>query len=169
MQGGIVSYEGSQAEGNVDAGLEYFINFDFDSAYELVFAMEAGLKNFYLTLSDEAGSDAEKETLIKLARFEDGHMVKLRKKFGEVSFDPETTVTEGGFDVEQMLSYFGEQLGSREQILQMAMKLEAQAYDLYSRLARKYQGGDLESFYQSMAADEHKHLARVSKELDNLF
>ncbi len=169
MTGGINAYHGSQAEGNVDAGLEYFIDSDFDSAYELAFAMEAGLKNFYLTLADEAGSEAEKETLIKLARFEDGHMVKLRKKFGEVSFDPETTIIEGGFDVEQMLIYFGEQLTSREQVLQLAMKLEAQAFDLYSRLARKYQGDDLETFYQSMAADEHKHLVRVSKELDNLY
>lgn len=168
MEGGINSYQGSQAEGNVEAGLDFFIDSDFDSAYELVFAMEAGLKNFYLTLADEAQDQHEEDTLTKLARFEEGHMVKLRKKFGEVSFDPETTITEGGFDVEQMLIYFGEQLGSREQILQLAMKLEAQAYDLYSRLARQYQGEDLEAFYQSMATDEHKHLIKVSKELDNL-
>ena len=67
-----------------------------------------------------------------------------------------------------MLVYFGDQLHSREKILQLAMKLEAQAFDLYSRLAWEHQGEDTESFYQSMAADEHKHLVKVAKELDNL-
>ncbi len=168
MKGGIISYNGEQVEGNVDAGLEFFIDSDFNSAYELVFAMEAGLKNFYLTLADEAESEAEKTTLTKLAQFEDGHMVRLRKKFGEVFFDPESTLTEGGLDVEQMISYFGEQLDNREKIFQLAMKLEAQAFDLYSRLARVHQGEDTETFYQSMAADEHQHLVKISKELDNL-
>ena len=168
MEGGITSYEGQQVEGNVEAGLEFFVGSDFDSAYEMAFAMEAGLKNFYLALSDGAEMDEERRTLIKLAKLEDGHMTRLINKFGTVSFNPETTITEGGVDVEQMLIYFGDQLDSRERILQMAMKLEAQAYDLYSRLAREHQGEDTESFYQLMAVDEHKHLVIVSKELDNL-
>ncbi len=168
MEGGITAYRGEQVEGNVDAGLEFFIGSDFDSAYELVFAMEAGLKNFYLTLADEAENQAEQEALNKLARFEDSHMKRLRKKFGDVFFSPDSTITEGGLEVEQMIAYFGDQLDSREKILQLAMKLEAQAYDLYSRLAREHLGEDTETFYQSMAADEHQHLIIVSKELDNL-
>ena len=168
MKGGISAYNGEQVEQEVEAGLEFFIDADFDTAYELIFSMEAGLKNFYLTLADEAANQAEQETLARLARFEDGHMKRLRKKFGEVSFDPELTITEGGFDVEQMLAYFGEQLDSREKILQLAMKLEAQAFDLYGRLAREHQGEDTEAFYQSMAEDEHQHLIIVSKQLDNL-
>ena len=169
MEGGISSYHGEQVEGNVEAGLEFFVDADFDSAYEMAFTMEAGLKNFYLALADEAETDDERQILDRLAKFEDGHMTRLRKKFGEVYFDIELTVTEGGLDVEEMLAYFGDQLRNREHILQLAMKLEAQAYDLYSRLSRKYRGEDAESFYQTMAADEHKHLLRISKELDNLF
>jgi len=168
MTGGITAYNGNKVEGNVEAGLEFFIDADFDSAYELAFAMEAGLKNFYLTLADEAGNHEEQEALSRLARFEDGHMKRLRKKFGEVFFAPDSTITEGGLDVEEMIAYFGEQLDSREKILQLAIKLEAQAFDLYSRLAREHQGKDTETFYQSMAADEHQHLIIVSKQLDNL-
>ncbi|MEJ2057240.1 MAG: rhodanese-like domain-containing protein [Desulfofustis sp.] len=168
MTGGITAYRGEQVEGDVEAGLEFFIGSDFDSAYELVFSMEAGLKNFYLTLADEAANQPEQETLTRLARFEDGHMKRLRKKFGDVYLDPYSTITEGGLDVEEMIAYFGEQLDSREKILQLAMKLEAQAFDLYSRLARYHQGEDTETFYQSMAADEHQHLMSVSKALDNL-
>ena len=168
MKGGIISYHGEQVEGNVDSGLEFFIDADFNSAYELVFTMEAGLKNFYLTVADEANTDGERDLLLKMARFEDAHMVRLAKKFGEANFNSDATITEGGLDIEQMISYFGEQLGSRERILQLAMKLEAQAFDLYSRLARERQGEETEAFFESMAADEHKHLLQVSKELDNL-
>ena len=168
MKGGISSYNGEQVEGSVDAGLEFFVDHDFNSAYEMAFTMEAGLKNFYLVLADEAETDEERQTLITLSKFEDGHMTRLRKKFGEVYFDTESTIIEGGIDVEEMIYYFGDQLISRQRILQLAMKLEAQAFDLYSRLAREHQGEDTESFYQTMAADEHKHLVRISKELDNL-
>ena len=168
MEGGISSYHGEQVEGNVEAGLEYFMDGDFDSAYEMAFTMEAGLKNFYLVLADEAESEEERRTLTKLAQFEDGHMTRLKIRFGEVYFDPDLTVAEGGLDVEEMLKYFGEQLHSREHILQLAMKLEAQAFDLYSRLARKHRGKDTESFFQTMAADEHKHLVQVAKQLDDL-
>ena len=168
MEGGISSYQGEKVEGNIEAGLEFFMDADFNSAYEMAFTMEAGLKNFYLVLADEAKTEEERQTLIKLAQFEEGHMTRLKIRFGEVYFDPDLTVAEGGLDVEEMLSYFGEQLQSREKILQLAMKLEAQAFDLYSRLAWKYRGEDTELFYQTMAADEHNHLIQVSKQLDNL-
>ena len=168
MEGGISSYQGEQVEGNVEAGLEFFMDADFDSAYEMAFTMEAGLKNFYLVLADEAESEEERHTLIKLAQLEDGHMTKLRIRFGEVYFDPDLTVAEGGLDVEEMLSYFGEQLRSREKILQLAMKLEAQAFDMYNRLAWKHRGEDTESFFRTMAADEHSHLVKVAKQLDKM-
>lgn len=168
MEGGITAYNGERVEGNVDSGLEFFLGRDFDSAFELVFTMEAGLKNFYLTMADEAENEKEIEMLNKLARFEESHMAKLAGKFGIVSFDPDSMTAEGGLDIEQMIDYFGDQLKSREQILQLAMKLEAQAFDLYSRLAREQQGEEIESFYHSMAAEERQHILIISKEMDKL-
>lgn len=168
MKGGIVAYNGEQVEGNVDSGLEFFLGRDFESAYELVFTMEAGLKNFYLTLADETEKEEEIKMFNKLARFEESHMAKLAGKFGTVSFDPNLSVTEGGLDIEQMIDYFGDQLKSRERILQLAMKLEAQAFDLYSRLAREEQEEEADSFYKSMAAEERHHMQILSKEMDKL-
>lgn len=168
MEGGIVAYNGERVEGNVDSGLEFFLGRDFDSVYELVFTMEAGLKNFYLTVADETEKEEDIEMLNKLARFEESHMAKLAGKFGTVSFDPNLSVTEGGLDIEQMIDYFGDQLKSRERILQLAMKLEAQAFDLYSRLAREEQEEEADSFYKSMAAEERHHMQILSKEMDKL-
>jgi rhodanese-related sulfurtransferase/rubrerythrin len=168
MEGGILAYQGGQAEGNVDSGIELFVGKDFASVYELAFTMEAGLKNFYLTLADEADDREDMVLLNRLAKFEDSHMTKLRARFGEVSFDPDTAISEGGMDIEAMIAHFGDQLKSRERILQLAMKLEAQAFDLYSRLAQQQKGEDTESFYQSMADEERQHLLIVSRMLDAL-
>jgi len=168
MKGGILAYNGAQVEGNIDAGLEFFLGRDFESAYELVFTMEAGLKNFYLTLADQAVNKPERELLDKLARFEDSHMKKLAARFGTASFDPESTITEGGVDIESMIEYFGDQLLSREQILQLAMKLEAQAYDLYTRLEHQESDESLTTFYQSMADEERQHMAIIAQQMDKL-
>jgi len=167
MEGGIIAYDGEQAEGNVDSGLEYFINSDFNSAYDLVMQMEAGLKFFYVTLAERAVED-EKQLLLNMARFEDGHMHKLCQQFGKKASDSELNVMEGGLDQEQMLVYFGAQLNSRENILQLGMKLEAQAFDFYCRLARRHRGEETESFFLKMADDEQQHLLKLSRELDNL-
>lgn len=168
MAGGIASWNGEQAEGGVEAGLEIFAEGDFDSPYELVFQMEAGLKSFYQALADRAGRDDEKQMLDKLARFEDGHMQKLSTKYGQMSAGVTLRLMEGVLDQKQMIKAFAPQLDSREKILQLAMKLEAQAFDLYSRLARKNQGDESEAFFTEMASEEHGHLVKLSKELDNL-
>lgn len=168
MEGGILAYQGEQAEGNVDSGIELFVGKDFASVYELAFTMEAGLKNFYLTLADEADDREEMVLLNRLAKFEDSHMAKLRARFGEASFDPDAAISEGGMDIETMIAHFGDQLKSRERILQLAMKLEAQAFDLYSRLSQQQKGEDTESFYRSMADEERQHLLIISRMLDTL-
>ena len=130
--------------------------------------MEAGLKIFYVTLAGRAEED-EKQLLLNMARFEDVHMNMHRQKFGsKKASDSELNVMEGGLDQEQMLVYFGAQLNSRQNILQLGMKLEAQAFDFYCRLARRHQGEETESFFLKMADDEQQHLLKLSRELDNL-
>ena len=168
MEGGINAWNGEQAEGGVDAGLEIFTPGTFDSPFELVFQMEAGLKSFYQALAERASREDERQMLAELARFEDSHMHKLSQKYGQLENGASMQIMEGGLNQQQMIEAFGDQLSSREKILQLGMKLEAQAFDFYSRLARKYQGEETESFFNQMAAEEHSHLLTIAKELDNL-
>jgi rubrerythrin len=67
-----------------------------------------------------------------------------------------------------MIDIFGGQLSSVEDVLQLGMKMEAQAFDLYQRLARKYHNDAAGAFYRDMAKDEHHHLLQLSRELDRI-
>jgi rhodanese-related sulfurtransferase/rubrerythrin len=168
MAGGIMAWNGEQVEGGVDAGLEIFTTGAFKTEFELVYQMEDGLKAFYQALAARAAQKDERQLLDKLARFEDVHMHKLSQKYGQLENGAAIRLVEGGLDQQQMLHTFSDQVSSQEKILQLGMKLEAQAFDLYSRLARKFQGEETESFFNQMAAEEHSHLLTLAKELDNL-
>ena len=152
MRGGILAWDGVDSSGSEDAGLEYFVRGDFETTYAIAYQMESGLKQFYLSLMDKAESEEEKDMLQQLARLEDGHMAKLANKHGQdidVSKNaPLPNILEGGFDVNEMIDYFGDQLSSAELIVQLGMKLEAQAFDLYCRLARTHHGTDVAAFYR---------------------
>ncbi|MBE0585576.1 MAG: rhodanese-like domain-containing protein, partial [Desulfofustis sp.] len=52
MTGGIITWQGAQAEGDVEDGLEFFANGNFPTTFELAYQMEDGLRRFYLALSE---------------------------------------------------------------------------------------------------------------------
>jgi rhodanese-related sulfurtransferase/rubrerythrin len=173
MSGGILKWNGAEAAGDEQFGLEYFVNGDFSSTFTMAYQMELNLKKFYLLLSEDCSSDAEKEMLSQMALFEDGHMAKLQSRYknqydSSAPLEKSPGVLEGGIDPDEMRSALAGQLGSQENVLQLAMKLEAQALDLYSRLAREHKGDEIALFFNEMAHEEQAHLQRLSKQLDKI-
>lgn len=168
MTGGIITWQGAQAEGDVEDGLEFFANGNFPTTFELAYQMEDGLRRFYLALAERAELAEEREMLHQLARFEDSHMGRLKARYSQDGGTEPLRVMEGGLDIEQAIEIFKNQLGSIELVLQLGMKLEAQAFDLYQRLAWKHQGEETAAFYQQMADDEQQHLLQLSRELDRV-
>lgn len=172
MSGGILQWQGHKVQGSSNQGLEFFLRKDFDSAFAMAYQMEAGLKEFYLILKDETEDPRFRKILHELARFEDGHMAKLRARYSQASpkeIDTQEPVAEGGITLSALTGTFGDQLDSPETIYHLAMQFEAQALDLYLRLSRKYDSDPtLHSFYRQMAEEEQKHLDKLSHELDNL-
>ncbi len=169
MSGGIIRWEGGKASGLESVGLEYFIEGDFSSAVSMAYAMEKGLKTFYLLMAEKTQSTENKELLDYMARLEDGHMAKLNAQYGKLA-EPSNKVTdnvaEGGIEIDTFLSKFEDQTLDMSSILQIGMLFESQAYDLYSRLAHKTEESELRSFYLQMAGEEKKHLAQLAKELE---
>ena len=51
-------------------------------------------------------------------------------------------------------------------IAHTGMRFEAQAYDMYTRLAAREEQPALRAFYLQMAAEEQAHLRRLAEELD---
>jgi sulfur-carrier protein adenylyltransferase/sulfurtransferase len=170
MSGGILSWHGQRAGGGETLGLEYFVNADFPSAFAMAYQMEDGLQEFYLRMAATAEQRENQNLLEFMAQLEDGHKAKLRAQHPGMTplADSETDaiVVEGGLDPTDFSVRFAGRLDTIEAILQIAMMFEAQAYDLYSRLARRHDS-EARSFFLQMAGEELKHLARLGRELDN--
>lgn len=168
MTGGINGWQGHRAAGSETLGLEYFTSGDFSSAVSMAYAMEFGLRQFYQLMADRADSTENRDLLEYMARLEDGHMAKLSRQhagLGEES-PASSGVAEGGFETADFISRYGDQLQDVESIIQVGMMFEAQAYDLYSRLARQAEQPELRDFYLQMAGEEQLHLERLARELD---
>jgi len=109
------------------------------------------------------------ETLRKLIRIEEKHKDKL---FGLYqSLEPATQeralfeerivsdVMEGGFTGEEFLEKNKALLDTVENLLSLAMMLEAQALDLYTRYAQKVEDARSRSVLHDIAEEEKRHLA----------
>jgi rubrerythrin len=77
-------------------------------------------------------------------------------------------IVEGGLDRQEIMDHFAAQLESTADILQLGMMLEAQALDLYTRLARKSEIGKSREFFTFLAKEEAGHLNFLTEELDTL-
>lgn len=172
MAGGILKWKGSTASGNETIGLEYFVGGTFSSGFAMAYQMEKGLQQFYILLQDRVQSPDVRSLLEMLAKYENGHMAKLlakhRQHSKQVAELPSQTVLEGGFKLDDLPETFGEHLQTEESIFQMAMTFEAQAFDLYQRLARQTSEQEQKTFYQQMAEEEQKHLNQLANKLDEL-
>jgi len=170
MSGGIIAYDGKKAVGDVDFGLEFFVSGDFANVFRMGYAMEDGLQQLYLVLQEECGDSEVKSLLERLAKFEEGHKAMLKDLFPDVAIDendsPETL--EGGFSKQQILDHFSSGSASQEDILQLGIMLETQAFDLYNRLATKENDPESKDFFKLMANEERHHIIFLSKEYDRL-
>lgn len=168
MKGGILAWNGQTATGDDQLGLDLFTPGAYSSALTMAYAMEQGLGLFYQALADRAVDSVNRELLNHMAKLEDGHMARLKSRYAmlQLPADVAPRVAEGGLDVDALLAHYGNQLASIETIIQAGMMFEAQAFDLYSRLAARENDPDLRQFYRDMAAEEQTHLARLARELE---
>jgi sulfur-carrier protein adenylyltransferase/sulfurtransferase len=60
MSGGIIAYEGGKVAGDETQGMEYFVGKNFADVFQMSYAMEEGLKRFYLALEKLVEDDTAK-------------------------------------------------------------------------------------------------------------
>ncbi len=171
LRGGILQWQGNRAAGEQTQGLEFFVKGEYPSAVAMAFQMEAGLQLFYLEAAKKSTSDENRELLNAMARLEDGHMALLQARYGLTETEKATRtdgVLEGGVTAADIARTFAGHLDSLGSIVQLAMMFEAQALDLYNRLARRQDDPQLRQFYLDMAGEEQKHLNRLAREMDSL-
>jgi rhodanese-related sulfurtransferase/rubrerythrin len=171
MNGGIMAWQGEKVSGGELQGLEFFMGLEYPDVFQMAYAMEEGLRQLYLALAKRVADQLNSQKLLeRLATFEEGHKAKLLAMFAPDDFRGDkagaSMTMEGGFDQQQILAHFGPQLNTIEDILQLGMMLEAQALDLYSRLARKSENEKSRELFNFLAKEEAQHLSSLAEELD---
>ncbi|MBU3916027.1 hypothetical protein KKA14_10875, partial [bacterium] len=172
----IQSWLGIKAQGAYELSLD-LINptVDFPDAFSLSYAMEEGLRKFYVELEEKETRGDYKTLFKKLAGFEDLHKDRLLKAYGSIiggSSDPKRFLDqhkneiEGGDLVKGTPLSILKQLNDQGDIFGLSMAIEAQSLDLYTRLAEKSADEMVKKLFLGLADEEKQHLAFLTTEMD---
>lgn len=172
MLGGAMAWRGAAAAGPPDSGLTLLSG--QETPREILLAalgMEAALGAFYQTLG-AATDDAEiRDVFERLAKFEQRHLRHVHALYREISGDETelaallagtAAVLEGGLPGREFLDRLGGEPESPDQALELAASVEAQALDLYSRLASRAGDATSAGLLATLAQEEKSHLRSVS-------
>ncbi len=176
MAGGIKAWDNPVAMGPEEQGLALFDGTESpEDTLMIAYSLEAGLRDFYLSMTKKVQAVPVRDLFLKLSDIEIKHQDRLfdeyllvsGKNYDRESFDSEIAVpaVEGGLTTDEYIAMFKPDLESPGDVISLAMSIEAQALDLYTRASEK--GGDKQSksVLQKIAQEERTHL----EQLGNLF
>ncbi len=181
MAGGIKAWDGEIAVGVPEAGMAHFAAaVTFEQLVALAWGLEEGTRLFYQGVGERLHGAVEEVQLFKeLAVAEILHQQSLLAAYGAVThldfdFEPHRQqlggaiageIMEGGIPVDKGLAWADER--SVAEILDFAMAMEVNAYDLYVKMGRRVDAENAKQIFWTLAAEEQIHLQRFAKLLDN--
>jgi rubrerythrin len=179
MSGGIKAWNDRVAFGPEDQGLELFTgNESIEETLIVAYALEAGLQDFYLTMIDKVSADAVKSLFRKLSDIEVIHQNRILEEYIQITgkaIDRETfesgkveKAVEGGLTTNEYIRLFAPDWQSSSDIVDLAMSIEAQALDLYSRAANRSADDRSRAAMKKIAEEERAHLEQLANLLDTL-
>ncbi len=113
----------------------------------------------------------------QLAAIEDLHKDRLFKEFSRITGSNDRAafeanmrkqMLEGGITTEEYLARFGTNLERIDEVIGMAMSIEGQALDLYSRAAQRTTESENKIILEKIAAEEKTHLERLGELMDSI-
>ena len=177
LEGGIEAWEGPAVEGPREFHLQ-FIRGD-ETPQEIIiqsYNMESGLKSFHNSVRSRSTDPELVELLGHLVSAEDGHMRRLLEVSSEWGLSPEEvqafgeevarTVMEGGIDVDEFMERNEPFLQTVTSVIDLAMMVEAQALDLYLRMAAESQNEATREILFQIAEEEKAHLRALGRALE---
>lgn len=174
--GGIKAWSGGKVGGEPEAGLDLLpAEAEFGDALQLAFAMEEGLQQFYQQLESTAATEEMRHLFARLAGFEAKHKARLAAQFKEregreldVVASSAAVVMEGGGRLAEQVATFSSGLNQETAVLEFAMALETQAFDLYGRLAMQSKNHATRILFVGLLDEERTHLDFLARELENI-
>lgn len=173
LLGGVSAWHGAVAEGPASHGLAVFAGDATPLDYlRHAYAMEENLCAFYTGLAGKVARPEPAETFARLSRLEEAHKAMVLRLARELNPGLDHAALsgdgggalEGGFDVAEVraaVSAADDAAGA----LEAAMAFEAQALDLYLRLAEKA-APESAAIIRRLAAEEQEHLRVLGELLD---
>ena len=171
LLGGAMAWQGAAAVGPPDAGLTLLSGNETPRAIlRAALGMEAALGAFYKKQALAAEDGDAAATFTRLAVFEDRHLTHVHslydKETGQAS-DLDALLAaaapelEGGLPADDFLAQLGGEPASAQEVLELAASVEAQAFDLYSRLAERAETPEAKAVYATLTQEEKAHLRAV--------
>lgn len=179
MDGGINAWNGMVAEGIPDSGRAYFS--PASNTKELIalsWIMEDGSRRFYSKIAESLNNEDSSKLFKDLTTAEEHHKSSLLKLFKDISGEeagpefpsdvfPDAShkdIMEGGINVTEALTWARGK--SSVDILELAIALEINAYDLYIIMAREMTDENFRKAFTVLADEEKQHLERLSSMLE---
>ncbi len=178
LSGGFKVWTGQSAFDGEKNGLELLTDLSKPTdVLIMAYSLEEGLQDFYNSMVSLAESKEVIKVFTQLAAIEDLHKDRLFKEYTRItgSDDKEKFLAkmqkqmlEGGLTTEEYLSRFGTDLERVDEVIGMAMSIEGQALDLYSRAAQRAEDTDNKHILKKIAAEEKTHLERLGGLMDSI-
>ena len=174
LKGGIKAWQGLTAEGPADMGMIPLSGDETASDIIIIaYGMENGLEEFYSAVSGMTSDPEVADVLTKLAEIEENHKQKLFDLYRTLDPDVGDKETfeanissdrmEGGFTTEEFLKQNSRLMETVSDVLSIAMMLETQALDLYSRYSQKAINEKSKTVLYDIAEEEKAHLATLGR------
>lgn len=153
---------------------------DLGSAEEILltaYSLEEGLQDFYLKMLNMVASTEARQLFRKLADIEDLHKKKITDEYLRLTGSSDASllrskvkenVLEGGMTTEEYIELFSPDLEQESEVISLAMSIEAQALDLYTRAARGTEDHRNREILNRIAAEEKHHLEQLGGLLDTV-
>lgn len=179
MSGGINAWNGLLAEGELAMGLAWFAPATRAAEYlALAWLLEDGTRQFYAEVARQFETKPVAEFFQQLVAAEAAHKETLKSLYHQLSdtsnsddfpavllSDPIAEVMlEGGLPLAEVLRWLPGK--TVLQVLELAISLEANAYDRYQIMSREAADSEGRQAFANLAREEKTHLLRLSDELD---
>lgn len=179
MSGGIKAWNSRTAIGPQDLGMTLFTGKEAPlDILKVAYSLEQGLRQFYMSMKEKAGTQKVKDLFEKLSDIELKHQASIFKAYSEISKVPvtqpelerqvEMSALEGGLSTDEYLNLFSPDLNSEKDVISLAMSIEAQALDLYHRVSSGGAHPQSKAIVSKIADEEKAHLASLGKLMDSL-
>lgn len=179
VAGGIKAWEAGVAVGPPDLGMDLFVGREEPlEVLKTAYSLEEGLRDFYVSMADKAGEPKVASLFLKLSEIEVKHQESIVDAYrgmghpditaGDFRAMVDEKAVEGGMSTDAYLAMFDPDLSSAVEVISLAMSIEAQALDLYRRVAADVKDTAAKGVVLSIADEEKVHLKSLGKLMETL-